>query len=164
MKFPILSKNDECFTPPNAVDVIVPFLPKDKIYWEACYGEGYLAKRLMEHGFTVVGEQYMDCLKEQPDNWDVWITNPPFSNNKTFVKRAIFLGKPFAFLMRLEHLGGVGAHEVFSKLDIQIIIPKRRIHYINKTKNGYQKGNSPFHSIWITWGLGLPKEINYERI
>ncbi|MFA7074131.1 MAG: hypothetical protein WC234_02960 [Endomicrobiaceae bacterium] len=45
--------------------------------------------------------------KEKPkEEWDIFITNPPFNGNKKFFRRAIELEKPFAILCRLEHLGG----------------------------------------------------------
>jgi len=101
--------------------------------------------------------------KEKPkEEWDIFITNPPFNGNKKFFRRAIELEKPFAILCRLEHLGGVEAYELFKDLDIKIIIPKKRINYITpKMMAGKKVGGSPFHSVWITKGFNLPKQINY---
>ena len=105
MKYPKLHDFNEMFTPPVAMRYIIPFLDKKLVYWECCYGQGHMARELTNNGFKVVGNQIMDCLKEQPKNWDFLITNPPFKTNKVFIRRAIELGKPFAFLIRLEHLG-----------------------------------------------------------
>jgi hypothetical protein len=106
MKYPKLSKFDEMFTPAKALDSITPFLNQKLVYWESCFGEGHLAKELIKREFKVVGRKDIDCLKEVPNNWDFLITNPPFSENKIFLKRAIELNKPFALLITLEHLGG----------------------------------------------------------
>ncbi|MFA7074130.1 MAG: hypothetical protein WC234_02955 [Endomicrobiaceae bacterium] len=58
--------------------------------------------------------------------------------------------------------GGVEAYELFKDLDIKIIIPKKRINYITpKMMAGKKVGGSPFHSVWITKGFNLPKQINY---
>ena len=47
-------------------------------------------------------------------------------------------------------------------LDFQLIIPERRINYITpKMLAGEKVGGSQFHSIWLTYGLNLPKQINY---
>jgi len=150
------------YTPEIAMDYIIPYLPKSLIYWEACYGEGHMARTLIKNGFNVVGHKEMDCLKEEPKKWDIWITNPPFKTNKVFIKRAIELNKPFAFLIRLEHLGGVEAMKLLKDLNFKIIIPKNRINYITpKMLKGEKVGGSPFHSMWLTYKINLPKQINY---
>lgn len=162
MQYPKLHNFNEMFTPPEAMEYILPFLNKKLVYWEACYGEGHIANELKKRGFKVIGKKEIDCLETQPTKWDFFITNPPFNGNKKFIKRAIELGKPFAFLIRLEHLGGVQAMELLKDLDIQIIIPEKRINYITpKMMKGEKVGGSPFHSIWLTYGLILPKQLNY---
>jgi len=161
-KYPELHNFNEMFTPPEAMNYITPFLSKEIVYWEACYGVGHMAKELEKRGFEVVGNKNIDCLEDEPVDWGFFITNPPFNGNKKFIKRAIELGKPFALLIRLEHLGGVEAMNLLKDLDFQIIIPEKRINYITpKMLAGEKVGGSPFHSIWITCGLKLPKQINY---
>ena len=64
---------------------------------------GHMADEVRRCGFTAVGGPDIDCLNEQPQDWDIFITNPPFNGNKKFFSRAIELGKPFALLCRLEH-------------------------------------------------------------
>ena len=161
-EYPKLHNFNDIYTPPEAMKYIIPFLDKSLTYWEACYGEGHMAKELKRNGFKVIGMKNVDCLKEQPRVWDFWITNPPFKTNKVFIKRAMELKKPFAFLIRLEHLGGVEALKLLKDLDFKIIIPERRINYITpKMIKGEKVGGSPFHSIWITYKVNLPKQINY---
>jgi len=166
MEYPKLHNFNEMFTPPEAMSYIIPFLNKDLIYWEACYGEGHMAKELIRKGFNVIGNKNIDCLLSEPkEKWDIWITNPPFNGNKKFIKRAIELKKPFVFLIRLEHLGGVEALNLLKDLDFQIIIPEKRINYITpKMIAGKKVGGSPFHSIWLTYKLNLPKQINYIKL
>ncbi len=164
VNFPELHNFNEMYTPPEALKYIVPFLDKNLIYWESCYGEGHLAKELIKCGFNVIGDKNINCLIEEPKKWDCWITNPPFNGNKKFIKRAIELKKPFIFLIRLEHLGGVEALNLLKNLDFKIIIPEKRINYITpKMILGQKVGGSPFHSIWLTWGINLPKQINYIK-
>lgn len=162
-KYPKLHNFNEMFTPPEALLSIIDFLPKDKIYWEACYGQGHMANELIKRGYNVVGNENIDCLVDEPKKWDIFITNPPFNGNKKFFKRAIELKKPFVFLCRLEHIGGVEAMRLFKDIDIQIVIPEKRINYITpKMMNGEKVGGSSFHSIWVTYGLKLPKQIIYK--
>jgi len=164
MKYPKLHNFNDMYTPPEAMDYIILLLDNNLTYWEACYGKGHMAEELVKRGFKVVGNENIDCLVEEPDNWDFWITNPPFNGNKKFIRRAIELNKPFAFLIRLEHLGGVEAMRLLGDLDFQLIIPEKRINYITpKMLKGEKVGGSPFHSLWLTKGLNLPKQINYIK-
>jgi len=152
------------FTPPEAMKYIIPFLNKKLIYWECCYGEGHMAKELEKNGFNVIGNKNIDCLIDQPDSWDFLITNPPFNGNKKFIKRAIEIGKPFALLIRLEHLGGVEAMNILKDINFNVIIPEKRINYITpKMIAGKKVGGSSFHSIWLTRGLLLGKQIIYVK-
>ena len=164
MNFPKLHNFNDMYTPPEAMKCIMPFLNDKLFYWEACYGKGHMAETLRENGFKVLaGYENLDCLVEQPKKWDFWITNPPFNGNKKFIKRAIELGKPFAFLIRLEHLGGVEAMRLLKDLDFQLIIPEKRVNYITpKMLAGEKVGGSQFHSVWLTYKLNLPKQINYK--
>lgn len=162
-KFPKLHNFNDLYTPPEAMDCICQFLDKDLIYWEACHGEGHMTDELRKRGFKIIGKKNLDCLISEPkEHWDFWITNPPWSNNKVFIERAIELKKPFAFLIRLEHLGGVGAMKLLKDLDFKIIIPEKRINFITpKMLAGEKVAGSPFHSIWLTYKVDLPKQINY---
>lgn len=164
-KYPKLHNFNDMYTPPVAMNYICPFLNKNLIYWEACYGKGNLADELRRKGFKVVGDEGLDCLTSQPtEQWDFWITNPPFNGNKKFIKRAIEFKKPFAFLIRLEHLGGVEALRLLENLNFKLIIPEKRINYITpKMLNGEKVGGASFHSIWLTYRLELPKQINYIK-
>ena len=152
------------YTPPEAMKYIMPFLPKKRTYREMCYWEWHMADELRKNWFTVVWNKDRDCFDCLPD-CDCIITNPPFNGNKKFIKRAIELGKPFAFLLRLEHIGGVEALRLLWKLDIQIIIPEKRINYITPKMMNWEKvWGSPFHSIRLTRWLQLPKQINYTSL
>ena len=160
-KYPKLHNFNDMYTPPEALDYIVPYLDRDLIYWEACYGKGHMAKELIKRGFDVIGHCSWDIFEDAPE-YDVLITNPPFNGNKKFLKRAIELQKPFVFLLRLEHLGGVEAMRLLGDLDFQIIIPEKRINYITpKMLAGEKVGGSQFHSVWLTYKIDLPKQINY---
>lgn len=162
--FPKLNNYNEIYTPDSALDYIAPCLPRELVYWEACYGEGHMAESLRNRGFTVVGDKNIDCLLREPENWDVFITNPPFNGNKKFLKRAIDLGKPFVILFRLEHLGGVDACKLLKDIPVTVIVPEKRINYLtSKTIRGEITSSSPFHSVFLVHGLPLPKGIFWVK-
>lgn len=157
MKYPKLHTSDlaqELYTPPEATRQIIQFLDKSKIVWEMCYGKGHLADELKRNNIKVVGKENMDCFLEEPEKYDLIITNPPYRNNKDFLERCIKSKKPFALLIRLEHLGGVRASRLLKDLDIKILIPKKRINFITpKMREGKSVGGSQFHTIWITYKI-----------
>lgn len=157
MKYPKLHTTNlaqELYTPPEATQQIIPFIKKDLIVWEMCYGRWDLADELKRNGITVVGRTDMDCFEEEPDEYDVIITNPPYRNNKDFIKRAIDSWKPFALLVRLEHLWWVQASKLLKDLDIKILIPEKRINFITPKMREWDKvWGSPFHTVWLTYKL-----------
>jgi len=162
--FPKLHNFNDMYTPPIAMQYIAQFLPKDKVYWECCYWLGHMYLELQKLWFNVVWDGDMDCLSDQPTFYDIIITNPPFNWNKKFLKRAIELWKPFALLLRLEHIWWVDAMKLLSWLDFKIIIPEKRINYItSKIMRWEGAGGSPFHSIRLTYWIDLPKQINYVK-
>jgi hypothetical protein len=160
MNYPKLNNFNEMYTPREAMQYIIPFLDKTKIYYEMCYWQWHMAKWLEEEWYKVVWDPLLDCFEDNNLKYDFIITNPPFNWNKKFLKRAIDLWKPFAFLQRLEHLWGVEALKLFKDLKIQIIIPEKRINYITpKVMQWKNVWWSPFHSIWITYWLNLSNDI-----
>ena len=166
MKLPKLSNFNELYTPPEGFAYIKNLLPKEWVYWEMCYGKWHLANAMRLEWFNVIGDSTWDCFHSNPGNWkdyDYIITNPPYKNNKDFIKRAIELWKHFALLIRLEHMWGVEAFNIFKDLDIQLVIPKKRINFITP-KTYWQtkwKSSASFHTIWLTWWFNLKKQITY---
>ena len=51
------SKYDDYMTPRYAWENIKHFIPKDKIIWEAFYGDGKSGEYLKEMGFKVIHEE-----------------------------------------------------------------------------------------------------------
>lgn len=146
--------NDEVYTPEIAIYSLLPYINKKHIVWECCYGQGDLKNHLTKHGFTVVGEPDEDFFVTTKA-CDIIITNPPYSNKREFIARAIELDKPFAFLVPITTLEGKRSTQLFKDKRIQIIIPSKRINFM-PDKNG-----SWFAVMWLTHGLGLEKDINY---
>ena len=84
-------KNDELYTPNEAIVPILKYLDKDKIYWECTdFGESNITKVLQENGFKVIytSKNEIDFLKDKPNfEFDVIITNPPYSLKNECLKR-----------------------------------------------------------------------------
>lgn len=162
MKSPRLNNFNEMYTPTLAIDYIIPFLDKNLIYYEMCYWKWHIANYMINQWFKIVWWEKLNCFEENNLKYDFIITNPPFNGNKKFIKRALELDKPFAFLIRLEHLWWCEAFNIFKDIDFQIIIPKNRINYITpKILSWIKTWWASFHSIWFTYWMWLKKQINY---
>lgn len=149
---------DEIYTPPIALNPLLPYLTKDKRIWECAYGNGNIATYLRELGYTIIGNKNWDFLKDNPPEFDIIVTNPPYSLKYEFLKRAYELGKPFAFLLPITTLEGKKRGMLFKKYGIQLIIPNKRINFTGK------KSGCWFACCWMTWKLGLERDLNFVEL
>ena len=120
-------KHDDYMTPKYAWENINHLIPTDKIIWEAFYGDGKSGQYLTELGFNVIHEP-IDFLNEEPDNWDMIVSNPPFSKSKEVMKKLKELDKPFIIIMPSSKINTSYFRE-YKDSGLQIIIPRQRIHF-----------------------------------
>lgn len=132
---------DQMYTPRYAVDIILPFIPKwvHRILEPAC-GNGKIVKYLQEKGYDVEGrdintgsgykvKNFLDNIGDDDiGKFDMILTNPPFSIKAKFIKQAIKMDLPFAFLIPFDISGFL--IDAFDKYNCQGIVPERRIDFI----------------------------------
>jgi hypothetical protein len=152
-------KFSDIYTPNYAINPLLPFINKKDVVWDCAFGEGHLAKALIEKGFKVVGKKELRFESEDLD-CNIIITNPPYGKKELFLERAFELKKPFAFLMPLTTLEGIKRGKLFAKNGIELIIPNRRINFIMPNK----QGGAWFPTAWFCWKLDLPKELNFVEL
>jgi hypothetical protein len=150
--------NDECYTPEYAVLPILEFTEQFKNKIILCpfdTEESNFVKILKNNGFHVVYSHIRDnqnFYNYQPEQWDVIISNPPFSNKKEIFERALSFDKPFALLMTLTWLNDSGPKKIFYEKDLQLLMFDKRVAYINA-------GQQPtFSSAYYCYNF-LPKQI-----
>jgi hypothetical protein len=148
--------SDEYFTPPEAIRILVPYLPRGKIVWEVAWGRGDLAAVLRQEGFTVVGRPKVDFLTAKPPKFDLIVSNPPFSLKTRFLQRCYSFGKPFALLMPLDSLTSVERYPLYQKHGLQLLVPSRRIHFL-------EQKHSDFPTAWFCWRL-LPADLLFADL
>lgn len=157
---------DVCETPHYALDPLLKYVPKDWVVWESAAGSGRMVAKLTHENYTVLGSDLVNNVNffdfELP-NYDIQITNPPFSIKYKWFERSYELGKPFAILTRIDALGAQTAQRLFKRHGMQLIVLDKRINYYMPYK-GYDGGGAHFASAWFTWQLNLPADIVYERI
>lgn len=156
-------------TPNYATELLVPFLSyqRDPI-WECAAGDGKITKVLERHGYRVLstdirGEHPLNFLTDLMSfRFSMIITNPPFSLKRKFYEKCREYGRPFALLIPADYSGWIikATQEGAEK-----IIPTRRIDYITPTGlSGASGHTSYYHSMWLTWGLGLGKSETFVEL
>jgi len=146
-------KHDDYFTPKYAWENIIEYIPKDKIIWEAFYGDGKSGSHLNELGFNVIHEP-IDFFEN--DKGDIIVSNPPFSITKQIMKRLLVLDKPFILILPSSKINTSYFREWKDK-GLQIIIPRKRIQFI---KNGNElKNKCNFDCFYYCYKINLSSDI-----
>jgi hypothetical protein len=155
--------SDEFQTPEIAIHCLLPHLPKEWVIWECAWGSGSLATHLINAGYTVVGNEFLDFLCEQYYGhlYDCVVTNPPYSLKNEFLAHCYELGKPFALLMPLSALEGRKRGALYREYGIQLIIPNKRINFVTPTGEG---SGAWFQTAWFTWKFNLPKDLMFVNL
>jgi hypothetical protein len=151
-------KHDDYMTPKYAWDNIKNFIPKDKIIWEAFYGNGKSGTYLEELGFNVIHKE-VDFFENNLG--DIIVTNPPFSKVKEIMKRLLKLDKPFILILPSSKINTSYFREWKDK-HLQIIIPIKRIHFeklIDGNKPNNWKNACNFDCFYYCYKMNLPNDI-----
>jgi len=133
-------KNNELYTKKEGVLPLLNFLKpfKEKIIWCPFDTESSeFVKEFTENGFNVIYssiESGQDFYTYQPENWDVLISNPPFTNKRGIVERALSFNKPFALLLPITWLNDAAPAQVFKNRNFQILSFDRRMTFKNSPK------------------------------
>lgn len=151
-------KHDDYMTPKYAWENIKQFIPKDKIIWEAFYGDGKSGDFLTELGYEVIHEE-VDFFEN--DLGDIIVSNPPFSQSKEVMARMLILDKPFIMILPSSKINTSYVRSWKDK-GLQIIIPRKRIHF-TKLVDGVIPDNYKslcnFDCFYYTYKMNLPKDI-----
>ena len=158
-------ESDQVYTPSYAVKPIIKYIKPGSIVW--CpfdTSDSAYVEELNAAGFTVIYSHIdngQNFFEYEPDEYDVIISNPPFSIKDDILRRLDELGKPYAMLMPLPALQGQKRFKYLK--GSQALIFDKRINYFKdlKTKE-IQKGIS-FASIYICKNF-LPSDLLFEEL
>jgi len=161
----IRQERDFFQTPNYATDLIVPYLPQGRI-WECAAGNGKIVDRLKYHGrecFQSDIESGVNFLADKPlFDFDIIVTNPPFSLKRQFTERCLSLGAPFALLIPVDFCGWI--LESMAGHDLKWVVPTRRINFITPTGRSGKTSSAQFHSGWLTFGFSVPKQFEIVEL
>lgn len=155
--------NDECYTYRYAVEPLLEFLTpfKNQIIW--CpfdTEESEFVKVFKENGYKVVNSHIdfgQDFYTYQPAEFDLIISNPPFTNKTEMFKRLLSFDKPFAILMSILYLNDNQPYKMFKDIDLQLLMFNQRMEFKNQTKEKVIN----FKSAYFCKNF-LPKQIEWR--
>jgi len=157
-------KYDDYMTPKYAWENIKHLIPKDKLIWEAFYGNGESGNYLTELGFNVIHEDIDFFNNDTLPEYDIIVSNPPFSQSKEVMKRLSKLDTPFILIMPSSKINTGYFREYFMNKELQIIIPKKRIHFtklVNGKKPKNWKNACYFDCFYYCYKINLENSITW---
>lgn len=143
---------DEYFTPSILVNMLLPYLEK----WEKNFIEKEGRKPIIWLPFDTEESKYYTILKDRfqvvrshlnddkdfftytPEQFDIIVSNPPFSKKLEIMERIVFdLKKPFVLLMNMMAINYQNISNFFQFInpDIQFIIPDKKVSFDGNTSS-----------------------------
>lgn len=162
-KFVSFEVNDEYDTPTYAFETLTCFRDclREKIVWDPFVSETQASASRISDVFPevkqVIHSREFDLLENKlPPQFDVIVTNPPFSVKKQVLENLLRVGSPFCVLLPLETLG----RQYFARLmethktRVAVLLPQRKINF-DSLKQGTKRKRSacPFHSVWVCYNM-----------
>lgn len=156
-----MKKNDELYTPNYAIEPLLKYLPKDKIIWECTdFGSSNITKLLKQHDYKVISthKDNFDFLTDIPNfDFDIIITNPPYSLKNEFLKKCYEYDKPFCLLLPLTSLEGIERGKMFREKGIDVLVLDKRCDFMDNKKSNW------FNTSWFCYKV-LPKQLIFEEL
>lgn len=143
-------------TRPQDIEPIIPIINayKDNIVYDPCCGLSVFKEVLVANGFNHIIERDLFTTVEKHDyytsidpEYDILITNPPYSHKKKFLTKAYESGKPFILLLPFDTLTRMSCRQLFLKYGVQVFILPHSItflhngNYVDVGPSAYFAGN-----------------------
>ena len=146
-------KDDDYETTSKTLECLLPYIEETATIYDPFYCNGFVVEEWKSLNRKCINEDKNAFDRDAPD-FDVLVSNIPFSLKKQCMELAFSYDKPFALLMTIDSLGSKWIKKYFDK--IQIIIPNGRWSFHKKDK---KTTSAWFDTCWITYKLGLEEKI-----
>ena len=147
-------KDNDYETPKDILEMLLPYIKDFKKIYDPFYCAGRV-KQYWEELDKICYNEKLDAFdRTPPEDFDITISNIPFSIKEKSMKLFFDLGKPFIILMPIAAMGAKWISKYFDKL--QYIIPHKRLNF---SKNGKCGAGSWFDTCFYCYGLNLSKDI-----
>ena len=153
-------KNDDHYNTTSIMwESISHLIPKDKILFEGFMKDNWASKSVLilrELGFNVVGDPTIDFFKDIPE-YDILVSNPPYSMKKKIFERLSVLNKPFILILPISTIT-----KQFTKClerdKLQMIIPSKRMQF---EKEGVELSRCWFDTCYLCYKMNLERDITF---
>ena len=165
-------RNDELYTPEYAIKPLIKYLElyqirydvkRKPIIWECTdYGSSNITKVLKENGYNVISthKNNFNFLTDTPDfDFDMIVTNPPYSLKDEFLKKCYEYDKPFCMLLPITALEGVERGKLYRKHGIELLVLDRRCNFMDDVG----KKSNWFNTSWFCHRV-LPRDLIFEPL
>ena len=156
--------NDECYTPDYGVEPILKYIPKDATVWCPFDTEdSQFVIQISKQNKVIRShlESGQDFFNYEPDEWDMIVSNPPFTDKRKFFERALSFNKPFALIMTNTWLNDSAPKQLFKDRDLQLLMFDKRMKFVSP--DGRDNDKITFSSSYYCWNF-LPKQIIMEEL
>ena len=153
------AKFDEIYTPVYAIIPLLQYIPKNITVWECCdYGKSEITRVLREHGCKVIssGKEENFFEYKPKEDFDMIITNPPYSLKDDFLQKCYEWNKPFCLLLPITALEGKKRGEMFRKYGIEVLVLDGRVQFMEKNGNW-------FNTSWFCYKT-LPSKLIFKEL
>lgn len=149
---------DDFYTPKWVWEKIKKHVDIDLVIWEACMLNAVNSKSSniwKDWGYSVISDTSMNMLEEEPNGYDIIITNIPFNTElkKKILRRLMELDKPFIIIMNGMNVFANYFSEILKTEHIQIIQPKGKLHF--ERDGNKEVKNTSFYSVFVAYKLNL---------
>ena len=154
MAYNKIGRSDDYDTPDSILDLLYKYIPKNKCVFDPYFNTGNIRNYYITNKIKLIHED-RDAFNYFPE-FDILVSNPPYSIKKKCFEYAFSFNKPFCYLVPLDTIESQYWTDMFRDKDFTLIIPKKRIKFDES------KTTCPFKLIWITYGFNLGKQIIME--
>ena len=151
--------DDQYNTTPEIWEMIAHLIPKDKILFEAFLKDNWSSKSaiiLRDMGFNVVGNPTIDFFDELPE-YDIIVSNPPYSMKKKIFQRLAVLDKPFILILPISTITKQFV-KVLERDKVQMIIPSKRMQF---EKAGVELSRFWFDTCFLCYKMNFQRDISF---
>ena len=147
-------KDDDYETPVEVLELLIPYIENYNIIYDPFYCKGNVIKNWEKLNKKCLNEKLDAFNRTHPEDYDIIISNIPFSLKKETMELFFKLEKPFIILMPIDSLGSKWIKKYFYKL--QFIIPQKRLHF---EKDNVKGKSAWFDTCFYCYNLNLKKDI-----
>ena len=150
-------KNDDYYTPIEALEPLLPIIQGYSCVYEPFCGDNHITNFLKEHNKTVIardiiyGRDFFD-LNDRPnqEDYDIIISNPPFSKKTEVLRELYNIGKPFLMLLNITTIDSKARLSLFKENGFSMFLLPQRTNFIS---DGIKTNSCYFYCCWIGWNI-----------